>query len=512
MSAAARPGERARASRSARGAALVAFAAVTTCAAVVLGDANPAVAVAPVLLLTGAWLLWKLPLRWSVAALLAVMLAVDDHAEAAGQWRTPLATLGDLVHFRIDATLPVPLAFSGMELLLVALLAIWLWRASSGIPMDLEHQVPLAPVLRVALVVYAAAVLYALLNGLVQGQPFVPWKLRNLLHPIALVVLFGVAFRPRDREALGAIVVFAACVRAVEAIVVQRLAIADTGGRYATATSHGDSVLFAVAMFLLVAELMERATRRRSVRAAVLLPLIGLGAVENGRRLVWVMLALMLGLAWLVSPMRGWKRAVTRFVLVAVPLAVVYVSVGWDSDARVFAPVRTLRGVTDTSTDHSAYWREVENWNLAMSLRERPLRGLGLGGAYTEHMRNDDISAIYAEYREWPHNTVLGLLLLLGLFAFTAIWSVYAITLFLALRAYRRAADPGDRVAALACAAAVIACHVMAYGDTGAHYPQYKIFAALAMVTASKLAVVTGAWPVRAARRPGGAVPDPLAA
>jgi O-antigen ligase len=283
--------------------------------------------------------------------------------------------------------------------------------------------------------------------------------------------------------------------RAVLAIIVQRIGIAETGGKWAVATSHGDSILFATAVFLLVAELTERADRKRLLRAAILLPILLVGMVENGRRLVWVMVLMMLLVTYLVSPMKGWKRRFTRGALVLVPGLALYLGAGWTSEARIFEPVKTLRGVTDTSYDHSAYWREVENWNIAMSLRDRPLLGQGLGGSYTEHMANDDISGLYREYREWPHNTVLGQLLLLGLFGFTAVWALFAGGLYLAFRSFRSAVRPEDRVAALGCAGALIACHMMGYGDTGAHYTQYKIIAALALAVAGKLAVSTGAWP-----------------
>jgi hypothetical protein len=89
---------------------------------------------------------------------------------------------------------------------------------------------------------------------------------------------------------------------------------------------------------------------------------------------------------------------------------------------------------------------------------------------------------------------------MLGLFGFTAVWALFAGGLYLAFRSFRSAVSPEDRVAALGCAGALIACHMMGYGDTGAHYTQYKIIAALALAVAGKLAVSTGAWP-----RPRGA-------
>jgi O-antigen ligase len=296
-------------------------------------------------------------------------------------------------------------------------------------------------------------------------------------------------------------VVLAACVRGAQAFVVQRIAVAETGGKWETATSHGDSVLFAVAAFLLVVDCLERPARARLARTAALLPIVLVGAMENNRRLVWVMLGLMLLVAYLVAPMRGWKRAVTRLVAMALPAALLYVGVGWNRGERIFSPVQTLRSVADTSANRSAYWREVEAWNIAMSTRFRPILGMGLGGEYTEFILNDDISDAYKEYREWPHNSVLGLLMLMGVLAFTAHWLLLPLVAFLAVRALRRARDPEDRVAAFACLGAVAACLVMAYGDTGAHYAQHKTFVALAVAVAAKLAVSTGAWPARARAR-----------
>ena len=484
--------------------ALLAAVALATVAAVLAGG-GPLFAMIPVLMVAGGYAIVKAPLRGSVAVLTFLMLAVDDHGESIGQWRTPFAGVGDLLHYRLDDAAGVPgLAVTGMEIAIAALLAAWALRRARGASVDAAGQVPPARVMRGLVVVYVVAVAFAVANGVVHGQSVVPWKVRNLLHPILLFVLFSAALRgPQDHLLFGRLVVGAALVRSILSIVVQRLAIAETGGKYATATSHGDSVLFSVAVVLLLADAMERADLRRTGRAALLLPLLLAGMAENGRRIAWVMLLVMLVVTYLVSPMRGWKRSFTRFVVVALPVIALYVGVGWNSDGRIFAPLQTLRGVSDTSYDHSAYWREVENWNIAMSMRERPVLGLGLGGRYTEHMFNDDISSLYREYREWPHNTVLGLLLLLGLFAFTAVWSLSAAALFLAFRSYRVAVAPEHRAAALACVAMLVACHVLGYGDTGAHYPQYKIFLGLALAVASKLAVVTGAWPSRYAAASG---------
>lgn len=482
---------------------LLSALAVASALAAVAGTDHLALAILPVLLAASVYAATRVPLRYPAQLLLLLLLVVDDREGAAfGQWHTPLVGLGDLLHGRIDAVLGISgLPVTGMEVILALLLSVWFYRWLTRSRIDAVGKTEPAGVLRSVLALYVAAVAFATLYGLARGLPLAPWKVRNLLHPVALALLFLAAFRgPRDHLAIGRLVVLSACIRAVLAIVVQRIAIAETGGRYAHATSHGDSVLFAVAIVLVVAGILERPSRRRLLWAVPALLLLLVGAFENQRRLVWVMLLMALGAAYLFSPMKRWKRSLTRVLLLGAPVIGLYVGVGWNRGNRVFAPIQTLRSVVDTSADRSAYWREVENWNISMTMRQKPLMGLGLGGQYAEFMSNDDVTAGYKEYREWPHNTFLGLLLLMGLFGFTAISVLPALVVFLSVRSYRLAATLDQRVAAFGCLAAVVSCQVLAWGDTGAHYPQYKVFAALAVAVSARLAVATGAWPARRGR------------
>ena len=472
---------------------LVAVGAATALA-VLVAPVNPLVSVVPVLLVTFVYLLVKVPLRWSASLLLVLILFPDTSDESKDFWHTPFVVVGDIMNSRIDAVLGVPgLATSGTELLLVFLLVVWAYRRSRG---EERRDAWSGTLPRDFLVLYVGAVAFSAAIGFLNGTGVPPWKLRNLLYPVVMLFLFQAAFRvPRDYGLLGRIIVAGAVLHSILAVIVQTVARAETGGDLSQATSHGDSILFSLAILVLLADAAERPRTASLVRAAVLVPVILVGVVENGRRTAWLMLAGMFLLAYSLDPMKGWRRSVTKALIVAAPLIALYVAAGWNSESGIFAPVHVFRSVSDTQTDGSAYWREVENWNLAMSMRESPLLGIGLGARYTEHMHNVDISSVYKEYREWPHNTLFGLFLFMGLFAFTAIWAIYALGIFLAARSYRLTASPEHRVAALACMGGIVCCFLMAYGDTGAHYPQYNTCLGLALAIAPKVAGATGAWP-----------------
>ena len=481
--------------RAAPFAALLACVGAATVAAVAAGG-TPLLALLPVTLATALYAVARAPLRVSAAALLFAVLSLDTSADAGGTWRTPLAALGDLLQDNLERSAGIPgVGLNGVDVGALLLLGVAALRKRSAL--DREGAVPAPRVIGAFLLLHLAGLLYAELVGLAAGAPVAIWKLHQLLQVPLLAVLFLAAFRgPRDHRLLARIVVLAACVKALLAVWVQRVAApALTGGKLAYATSHGDSVLFAVAAFILFADLAAVRDRRGAVKKLVLLGVVLLGMHENARRTAWVMLTMSAVAAYAIAPMSSWKRAMHRRVLLAAPLVVLYAAVGWDRGGRLFAPIQTFRTLSDSTMDSSTRWREIENWNLAMSIRERPILGIGLGQEYTEFVRGDDISSAFADYRAWPHNSTLGLLLFAGPIAYTAVMALFGLVVFLAVRSYRRALQPEDRVAALACVATVISCGVLAFGDTGVHYAQYRVLLALSIGVSAKLAVATGAWP-----------------
>ena len=157
--------------------------------------------------------------------------------------------------------------------------------------------------------------------------------------------------------------------------------------------------------------------------------------------------------------------------------------------------MKTIRSVVDTQSDRSSYWREVENWNIAMSMREHAAHRAGARGrVHRDHGQRRHRAEAYREYREWPHNTFLGILLLLGLFGFTAVFGRRGGDLpgGPLLPAVDGAGAPGGRAGELV----IILCSlVLAWGDLGSAFPQYNVLVALAVSGVALLAPAVGAWP-----------------
>ncbi len=480
--------------------ALVAAAGVAT-AGIAARGGSPLLAAAPVLVLALVWTLSVLPLRWSTTALLALTLTLDLSDDAQGEWHSPLAVLGDLLRDDLDRFVPIRgLKVSGSEALVLLLVAVGIWRRATGDDRDTRGAEPMAGVLRGAFAVFLAGVAYATVVGLATGgnPAWAIIQVRPLLHLAVFALLFHLAYRgARDHLTLARLTLATATAKAGLAWWVDRYVAPHTLMRkWEFSTNHGDSILFSMAAIIVLVHLLERPDRPRLLRAAIFVPVALLGVIHNHRRLAWIDLAAALACVYVVSPWRGWKRIATRATLLATPVLVAYVAVGWQlPHSRIFAPVRIARTVSDPSIDRSTLYRAIENWNQAMSIAESPILGRGFGHGFSEFIKGDDISTIFKLYRLEPHNAVLGLLLFGGLPGFFAIWSLLAVGIFLAARAHRFAVLPEDRAAALSALAVVVICVLQTYGDMGQYSQQYPIYLALALTVAGRLAVRTGAWP-----------------
>lgn len=482
---------------------LLAALAVVSLAALVLGRGMLLVAAVPVLATTMVWALWKLSLRKSASILIFLLLSLDRSEDAQGVWHTPLAGLGDLLSGNIDAVIPALRGFklNGAELLVFTLLGFEAARRARGAPGAERPKVPVASASRGSLVLLCAGIAFATVNGLATGgsSRIAIWQARPLFDIALFFLLFREAYgRAQDYVLLGKIIVLSASVKALFGLFILLVVAPRTGSmKWEYTTNHGDSVLFSVACVVLLADLMERTDWRRIRQCLLALPLLVLGIVANNRRLAWVELGFSLAVIYFASPRRRWKRVLNRAVLLMGAPFLLYVAAGWDSTSRAFGPVATVRSIVDTKKDRSSWDRDVENYNLALSMKPSPLLGLGFGHEWTEHYKGDDILAFFPDYHAEPHNQTLGLMLFMGPLGFTAAWGFFSTAVFLAMRSYWRSTNPIERAAALVCFACVVSSMVQSYGDLGPFFTQPKVFTALAATIAGKLAVATGAWPSR---------------
>jgi O-antigen ligase len=484
-------------------ATLVLSTVALTVACVLLGNGDLILALTPAVAFGALYAAWRAPLRWSLLATTFFVLTLENPSDlpACGQWKSPFYDVGAVMLVHLNVTLPYKsLVFSGLDVVLAYLFVVAALRRESFSlgRRDVENASPMAWFAGLSL----AGAAWMWIYGMARGNADVPnslWQLQRVAYLPALVFLFQRGFRsPADTAALGKVIVLAACLKASLAIYI-RATVAPPPGEPTLlyATTHPDSMLFAVAFCFVLSLLIHREGGKRGILIGVVLPLLIAGMVANGRRLAWVELAA--GVTAVVGLTR-WspgKRSALRGALAMSPLLLAYAAVGWSSSSALFQPVHTLRTVVDSKADPSTLWRDLENYNLFFTLRHNPVLGTGYGHGYDEIIGLPDVSSSYALYRYLPHNSILGLWAYGGLVGFTALWAMIVVGLFLAARAYRHAVSVDDRTAALAAVSIVVVYLVYCYGDLGLGTWASVFIVAPAFAIASKLAVSTGAWPSR---------------
>jgi hypothetical protein len=258
-------------------------------------------------------------------------------------------------------------------------------------------------------------------------------------------------------------------------------------------TSHADSVLFAVTMTGWAAAAYYRPTPGRIAAALALAAWTVFGLMLNNRRTVYVTLAAQAAVFFALLP-RASKRRVLRSLAYASPIIALYLAAGRNRDTGIFAPAAKIMSVTKQE-DGSSKTRDIENYNLIVTLKRSPIVGSGWGHEYIEQVKADDISAAFPQYRYVAHNSVLWLWSIGGLVGFTLLWLPLAAGVMLAARAHPLAATPLQQTLAFASLSVFAAYVVQAWADMGTQSWTGEGLLAVALATAGKLAIRTGAWP-----------------
>jgi hypothetical protein len=483
--------------------ALLAFGSVGTIAAILLGNGNIFIAIAPIAFAVAAALVWFLPLRVPIFVLIFLGLTIDS---AEGPWLSPLTPLGTLLHVNLATAIPgsgIPLP--GVAIIIIALVLVHLHRRISASRIDQRTAAPTARVQVQAVAVSVLAILGLCALGFRGGGDMKMAKIQVQAYLLVLTIGYLSSATLRglpDYRIIGRIVLVAACIKSLIALYVKYVFAPEAD----FATAHGDSLLFACATALLVVRFAEQPVRRNFLTCLLLLPLLAGGMAANDRRLVWVQVLAALGTYALMSGRSRIKRFWVRGLLLAFPLILLYITVGWNSSSEIFSPLKTLRSVGDSEIDASTMYRDLENYNLLLTLRYNMVVGSGFGHPFAEEVKLPNIS-FFHEYRFMPHNSILGLWAFCGPIGFSGLTASLVVAIYLAARSYRSAGPPDERVSAVMVIMMIEIYMIHCWGDIGFSERRSVYLVGPALAIAGQLAISTGAW-----RRHPGSRPQSAAA
>jgi hypothetical protein len=270
-------------------------------------------------------------------------------------------------------------------------------------------------------------------------------------------------------------------------------------------TTHDDSVLWVVAILILVLRLLRTKSFFERIGVLLFLALLLAAVQYNTRRLAWVSLVMGLVVFFVLLPPGKAKRSAVRAVSIIVPVVGLYAAIGWGRPESIFKPLAAFSSIT-TTEDESTKSRNVENLGLISTTKANGwLIGGGWGHQYDPISFKYDLHKVFELWRYIPHNSILGILAFTGVLGYAGYMMAYPTAMFLNARMARMGSTQLARDLGLIGAVQMVVVVNQYFGDMGLF--SYKVVYTLATSYAIALRspILCGVWPagkVSVPRRP----------
>ncbi len=338
-------------------------------------------------------------------------------------------TVGTHFYQNLSAYTPVPLRLSVVDLLMLLTTAAWAARMATG-----RHPRPRMGPLGWPIAGYGAVFVLGTAIGAARGGGWdLDAVLAELRGPVQLCVMYFLAANLiRERTHLRAVVwmfVLLVGVKGLQAIINYQDA-ANVPYNLEAVTAHEDVVFFDVAITLGVAAVALRVRSRLATVLLALQPLILVAELLTERRVGFVALGVGLVVVVILSSRTEPRRALALAAVGALA-ATFYVAAFWDSNGPLAEPVRAVRSVIDPSyvsarDQMSDDWRVREDKNIAYTIAQLPLTGVGLGQQYLVRESPPPLPPAFTYWRYITHNALLWLWLKAGPLGAFALWFLVA--------------------------------------------------------------------------------------
>jgi O-antigen ligase len=343
---------------------------------------------------------------------------------------------------------------------IVAALALGAWIYATLMASDRFGSIPRTPVLGWPLVLFGAATFVATVRGhYAYGASLLGQPLRFVLYAAIVAGLLGLTARGLHRLLIG---LFYPGTIFVALTGLYYVATGGTGVGQHTLSTGGErlisittSLYCAAALFLaLLTVQLTTSARMRAVHLSVA-ALAAFGVVTGFGRAVYTAVALVCVLLFVTSHrLRG---ALLSVVPLALPLIVV-LAIGANQAAPNFIGSVVARLASSPENDANVQWRLEANRAVLQQVREDPLFGVGFGRSseffLTVESRTTGLPSLQpVDIGQDPHNGYV--YLLAGGGAITLAFFLLLLAVFArdAVRRYRIATDPTERLIILwACA------------------------------------------------------------
>jgi hypothetical protein len=244
-------------------------------------------------------------------------------------------------------------------------------------------------------------------------------------------------------------------------------------------TSHEDPI-FIVALFALGLGLfLLKAYRAQlAVLLLCLLPLLA-GFHVGQRRAAFAACGTTL-CVFLVVLDKQHRRKITMFLIPFLVCFALYLGAFWNSNSAIGSFAKTIKSgfVTDKSSlseeDYlSNLWRDIEKYNLAVTVQRAPIIGVGYGNKYDQPIK--PLEDLWSLDGYVPHNMMLDVIVKSGAIGCFIFWFFMNGTAFYGASLYAKLQDPYLKVICIVGLAMIVNQMVVSYFDLQLTYTRNMV-------------------------------------
>jgi hypothetical protein len=350
---------------------------------------------------------------WSLFLFLGLVLVFDQH-EIPGFYPFTLA-VGYFKNLKENPVLPSMSAgvINPLEIHLILMIVTWF------VALGIKRLRVQRPAMLGGALVFFLWILGSLIYGLRSGGDFLPalWEVRALAYLAVLYCFVPQVVQTKEQmRALMWVAIAAISIKALQGIYrFARLGFSYQG--FATLTNHEDPVFIVTLVALVMGLILFRVRgAQRSALLVLLIPLLA-GFVVGQRRAAYASGLISMASFIVVLPRSQQWTFLKAFFPIVGTLAI-YCALMWESDSKWASPVRLIKSGLSTDKEmagerfYSNLYREFEKYDLAVTVRNSPVVGIGFGKKYEQPIPLADISFPLKDYI--PHNEILWLVTKMG--------------------------------------------------------------------------------------------------